>query len=71
MTLSICRQFVHGAAALAVIVTASAPAAAQLRHSDAETAGEINAANKLLRDGKVDEAIEAYRQVVPGRTATR
>ncbi|MBC7968249.1 MAG: hypothetical protein H7Z17_20270 [Fuerstia sp.] len=63
---SICKQSVRMASALAVVVIASAPASAQLRHSEAETAGEINAANKLLRDGKVDEALEAFRRVVPG-----
>ena len=31
-----------------------------------QTASEINAANTLLREGKVDEAIDAYRKVVPG-----
>lgn len=66
MTRNICRQFFRSAAALAVIAAASVPASAQLRHSEAETASEINAANKLLRDGKVDEALQAFRRVVPG-----
>ena len=65
MTRNICKQFVRSAVALAVIIVASTPAAAQLRRSEAETAGEINTANKLLRDGKVDAALEAFRRVVP------
>ena len=66
MTSSNAKQFVCSGVALAIIVIASAPAPAQSRLSAGETAGEINAANKLLREGKVDEALEAFRHVVPG-----
>ena len=66
MTSNMCKQFACSSVVLAVIAIASAPASAQLQLSDAETASEINAANKLLRDGKVDKALEAFRHVVPG-----
>jgi len=66
MTSSIYRQFINISAAAAIIAIASVPAPAQSLLSAGETASEINAANKLLRDGKVDEALEAFRHVVPG-----
>ena len=70
MTSSNAKQFACSGVALAIIVIASAPAPAQSRPSAGETAGEINAANKLLREGKVDEALEAFRHVVPGDQVT-
>ena len=66
MTSNHCKHFVSISLALAVIAVASAPASAQSRRNTTETASEINAANKLLRDGKVKEALEAFRRVVPG-----
>ena len=66
MTSSIYQQLVSSSVAAAVIAIASASAPAQSRLSAGESAAEINAANKLLRDGKVDEALEAFRHVVPG-----
>ncbi|MEJ7590379.1 MAG: hypothetical protein WKF77_02445 [Planctomycetaceae bacterium] len=66
MTSNFYKQFACGSFALAVIAIALAPASAQAPLSISETANEINAANKLLRDGKVDKALEAFRHVVPG-----
>lgn len=66
MTGNISKQFVCSLVATVVIALASAPAPAQSRLSARETASEINAANKLLRDGKVNEALEAFRRVAPG-----
>jgi Ca-activated chloride channel family protein len=66
MTSNMYKQLIFSSAAAAIIAIASAPASAQSRLSEMETASEINAANKLLRDGKVDEALEAFRHVVPG-----
>jgi Ca-activated chloride channel family protein len=50
-----------------LIALAAAPSHAQLSIDELQTANEINAANKLFRDGKVDEAIEAYRKTKPDR----
>ena len=51
--------------AAAIILISAAPAMAQSTLDLRQTATEINAANTLLRDGKVDEALEAYRKIVP------
>ena len=66
MTSNLCKQFVNGSVALVVFAIASAPASAQSQLNASETASEINAANQLLRDGKVDEALAAFRRIVPG-----
>lgn len=66
MTSSICKRLTHSSVALAVIVIASASVSAQLSRNAAETAREINAANELLRGGRIDEALEAFGRVVPG-----
>lgn len=60
-----CKQFVSTLVAAAAIALASVPAPAQSRFSVGETASEINVANNLLRDGKVEEALAAFRRVVP------
>ncbi len=49
----------------AVIALSAAPASAQSPLDNWQTASEINAANTLLRNGRIDEAIDAYRKVVP------
>ena len=49
----------------AVIALSAAPASAQSPLDIRQTASEINAANTLLRNGRIDEAIDAYRKVVP------
>jgi len=51
--------------AAAIIALSAAQAMAQSPLNIRQTASEINAANNLLREGKVDEAIDAYRKVVP------
>ena len=66
MTNNIARQFVCSSVALTVIAIASAPSPAQSPRSAGETASEINAANNLLREGKVEEALAAFHRVVPG-----
>ncbi|MEZ6033235.1 MAG: tetratricopeptide repeat protein [Planctomycetaceae bacterium] len=48
-----------------VILLSVAQVTAQSPVSIRQTATEINAANTLLRDGKVDEALDAYRRIVP------
>lgn len=52
--------------AAVIIGLSAAPVMAQSPVGIRQTASEINAANTLLRDGKVDEALDAYRKVVPG-----
>ena len=66
MISNISRQFVCSSVALTVIAMTSASTLAQSRLSAREAASEINAANKLLREGKVEEALAAFRHVVPG-----
>ncbi len=51
--------------AAAVITLSAAQTMAQSPSDVRQSATEINAANALLRDGKVDESIDAYRKVVP------
>ncbi len=62
---SIYRTILHSSVALAACLIASAPTFAQSPLSEKEAATRINAANGLLREGKVDDAIAAYREVVP------
>lgn len=52
--------------AAVIIALSAAPVMAQSPVDVRQIATEINAANTLLRDGKVDEALDAYRKVVPG-----
>jgi len=66
MTSNIAKQFVASSVAALVIALTSVAASAQSRLSETQTANEINAANRLLRDGKVEEALAAFRHVVPG-----
>ncbi len=66
MTSSIYKRLFHSSVALVVIAIASDPASAQSSLNAGETAREINAANELLREGRVDEALEAFGRVVPG-----
>lgn len=61
------KQFVSSSFAAAVVALAAVPASAQSPLDTRQTASEINAANTLLRDGKIDEAIDAYRKVVPSK----
>jgi len=63
---SIYKTILGSSVALAACVIASVPAFAQSPLSEKEAATRINAANGLLREGKVDDAIAAYREVVPG-----
>ncbi len=51
--------------AAAVFALSAAQVTAQSPLDIRQTASEINAANTLLRDGKVDEAIEAYHKILP------
>ena len=59
------KQFASSSFAAAIIALSAAPAMAQSTLDIRQTATEINAANTLLRDGKVDEALAAYRKIVP------
>ena len=52
--------------ALAAFVIVSPLTLAQSTMTDSEAANRINAANTLLRDGKIDDAIQGYHEVVPG-----
>lgn len=60
------KQFVRSALTVATIALMAVPAVGQLPLDTRRTAIEINDANSLLRAGKVDDAIDAYRRVVPG-----
>ena len=60
------KQYLTTAFATATIALFAVPVSAQSPLVGQHTSAEINAANQLLRDGKVDEAIDAYRKVVPG-----
>lgn len=59
------KHFGSWSFAAMIILLSAAPVTAQSPDSVRQTASEINAANTLLRDGKVDEALEAYRRIVP------
>lgn len=53
--------------AFASIACLSSTAAAQAPQNADSAARQINAANTLLRDGRIDEALDAYHQVSPSR----
>lgn len=59
------KNFAIGSFAAVIFLLSVAPVTAQSPVSIRQTATEINAANTLLRDGKVDEALDAYRRIVP------
>ncbi len=59
------KHFAIGSFAAVIILLSVPPVTAQSPVSVRQSATEINAANTLLRDGKVDEALDVYRTIVP------
>lgn len=51
--------------AAVIFLLSVAPVTAQSPVSIGQSATEINSANTLLRDGRIDEALNAYRRIVP------
>lgn len=51
--------------AIAISMTTSAATFAQPASSPQDIANQVNLANSLLRDGKIDEAIQSYHAVTP------